>query len=165
MASRASEAYGLLEESLKRHGLFCIRFPRSSVAPSQQMETMPFGKWKKELDGNGTAIVSVGPVTVELKELLEKSNKKVVLFNAIYLKPMDEDAVDELAKHNKVIIYDAYGIGNGFAHELTTLLVTKKNYKGQIVIKSIPDVFVEHASQKEQLKKFGLLPEQIIELL
>lgn len=165
MASRASEAYSLLEESLKEHGLFCIRFPRSRVLPNQQNESVPFGKWKKEIDGSGTTIVSTGPVTVELKELLEKVGKKVALYNAIYLKPMDESAIDELAKYNRVIIYDAYGIENGFAQELAARLVAEKNYKGQIIIKSIPDVFVEHASQKEQLEKFGLLPEQIIELL
>ena len=165
MASRASEALGLVEESLKGHGLFCIRFPRSRVTPNQQSDVVPFGKWKKELDSSDTAIVSTGPVTVELKELLEKGGKKVALYNAIYLKPMDESAIDELVKYNKVIIYDAYGIENGFAQELTARLVAEKNYKGQIIVKSIPDVFVEHASQKEQLEKFGLLPEQIIELL
>ena len=165
MASRTSEAFVLMEESFKNHGLFCIRFPRSRVEPNQQSEPVPFGKWKKELDGSGTAIVSTGPVTVELKELLEKSGKKVALYNAIYLKPMDEAVVDELVKYNKVIIYDAYGVENGFAQMLASRLSVEKNYKGQIIIKSIPDVFVEHASQKEQLEKFGLLPEQIAELL
>lgn len=165
MASRASEAKCLMEESFKGHGLFCIRFPRSRVELDQNKESISFGKWKKELSGSKTAIVSIGPVTVELKELLDKSNKKVTLFNAIYLKPMDDDAVEELSKYERVVIYDAYAVENGFAQELAAHLVSIKKYKGEIIIKSIPDVFVEHASQKEQLDKFGLSPEQIVELL
>lgn len=165
MASRDSESSALLHESMNNHGLFCIRFPRSKVAPTKNEDEVPFGKWKKELEGNKTAIVSVGPITLDLKEMLESSKKNVTLYNAIYLKPMDEEVVNkELVKYDRVIIYDAYGIENGFSQQLATQLV-KNKYKGEVIIKSIPDVFVEHASQKQQLESFGLLPEQIIEIL
>ena len=60
MASRIEEAYGLMDESLNKHGVFCIRYPRSNVLPSNQKVATPFGKWIKELSGEKTAIVSVG---------------------------------------------------------------------------------------------------------
>ena len=165
MASKESEAYGLMKESMNGHGVFCIRFPRSRLTPTGNEEDVPFGKWKKELNGEKTAVVSVGPVTQELKELIEASNKKVSLYNAIYQKPMDDEVIDkELVKFDRVIIYDAYAVENGFAFELVARLI-KNHYRGEVIVKSIPDVFVEHASQKEQLSAFGLLPEQILELL
>ena len=165
MAARESEACGLMRESFNNHGVFCIRFPRARLTLTGLEEETPFGKWKKELSGVKTAIVSVGPSTLELKELLESSKKNVSLFNAIYQKPMDEEIVDkELLSYDKVIIYDAYAVENGFAKELVARLV-KNGYKGEIIVRAVPDVFVEHASQKEQLQKFELLPEQIIELL
>ena len=37
-------------------------------------------------------------------------------------------------------------------------------YKGQVVIKAIPDEFVDQASVNEQEEKFGLSPKQIVEL-
>ena len=130
------------------------------------MSNVPFGKWKKELNGSKTAIVSVGPITLDLKAQLEKLNKDIALYNAIYLKPMDTALIDsEILKYNKVIIYDAYGIENGFAQQLASYLCVDKKFKGEVVIKAIPDVFVEHASQNEQLSQFELLPEQIAELL
>ena len=166
MASRDSESMSLMRESMNNHGLFCIRFPRSRIIPTDKEDSLPFGKWKKELSGEKIAIVSTGPSTIELKELLEKAGKKVTLYNAIYLKPMDDEVVDkELPKFDKIIIYDTYGIENGFASQLATRLVANNHYKGEIVIRAIPDLFVEHASQKEQLEKFNLLPEQIAELL
>ena len=165
MASRQSEAYSLLKESFNNHGVFAIRYPRCRIEPSSQKEDVSFGKWKKELDGHKSAIVSVGPITLELKKLLLEEKKNVALYNAIYLKPMDQEVIEkELLKFDRVIIYDAYGIENGFPSYLTSELV-RLGYPGKIIIKSIPDVFVEHASQEEQLNQFALKPEEIVKLL
>ncbi|MBO4855946.1 MAG: 1-deoxy-D-xylulose-5-phosphate synthase [Bacilli bacterium] len=165
MASRESEAYGLFKESFNNHGVFCIRFPRSKLLPIGEKETLSFGKWKKELSGKDTAIISVGPLTLDLKKLLEENKKDVSLYNAIYMKPMDEELISsEIIKNKRVIIYDAYSIENGFAQYLSAKLVSL-GYKGKIIIKSIPDVFVDHASISEQLDKFSLQPEDILKLL
>ena len=165
MAARESEADGLMKESFKNHGLFCIRLPRSRILTNGAKEETPFGKWKKELSGEKTAIIAVGPILLELKELLKKSDKNVTLYNALYQKPMDDEVVNnELLKYDRVIIYDAYSIENGFAQALTEKLALL-GFKGQIIVKAIPDVFVDHASIKEQLTKYQLLPENILELL
>ena len=165
MASRESEAYALFKESFNNHGVFCIRYPRSKLLPNNQREELSYGKWKKELSGEGTAIISVGPLTLDLKKLLEENKKNVFLYNAIYLKPMDEELISkEIVKYNRVIIYDAYSVENGFAQYLSAHLIAS-NYKGQIIVKSIPDVFVDHASINEQLDKFALQPEDILKLL
>lgn len=163
MASRVSEAHGLMEESLKGHGVFCIRFPRAKVSPSKEKEATPFGKWKKELSGKDTAVVSTGPITLELKELIK--DKNVSLYNALYLKPMDDELISrELVSYKRIIIYDAYAIENGFPQALLEKL-NNLGYKGEVIIKAIPDVFVDHASIDEQLEKFGLTTKQIAELL
>ncbi len=165
MASRESEAGSLLKESFNDHGVFCIRFPRQKFKPSGEREELSFGKWKKELSGNDVAVVSTGPLTIKLKELIEENGKIVSLYNAIYLKPIDEEIVSqELVNYNKVIIYDAYSIENGFAQYLSAKLISL-GYKGEIILKALPDVYVDHASINEQLEQFGLLPEQILELL
>ena len=165
MASRESEALGLMQESFNNHGVFCIRFPRSRVTPTKEREETTFGKWKVEKEGKNTAVVSIGPLTLELKELIIKNNKECALYNAIYQKPMDDGLIErEIVNFNRIIIYDAYGIENGFPQALLERLISL-GYKGEVVIKSIPDVFVDHATIQEQLEKFGLLPEQIVELL
>lgn len=165
MAARESETYGLMKESFNNHGLFAIRLPRDRVAFEHQKETLPFGKWKKELQGEKTAIVAVGPILLELKKLIEENDKKVTLYNALYQKPMDEEVIaNELVKYETIIIYDAYAIENGFAQALAEKLILL-GYKGKVIVKAVPDVFVEHASIKEQLAQFKLLPEDILELL
>ena len=164
MASTDAEAIGLVKESFNNHGLFCIRYPRARIVPSSLEESTPFGKWKKELDGD-IAIVSVGPITQELKKAILDSGKKASLYNALYQKPLDEGLInEELIKYSTIIIYDAYAVETGFANYLSAYLLSR-GYKGKITIKAIPDVFVEHATQKEQLAKYGLDVDSIVKLL
>jgi hypothetical protein len=41
----------------------------------------------------------------------------------------------------------------------------KRKYKGEVIIKAIPVVFVNHATIEEQKKEFSLLPEDIIKII
>ena len=162
MASNRGQAKSLLNESLKGHGVFAIRYCKNPCGNECPEENLPFGKWKEELLGQKTAIVSVGPETEELKELLK--DKDITLVNAIYQKPLDEEWVKKLLSYNKVIIYDAYSVEGGFPQALSSRLMVE-GFKGEVIIKAIPDVFVKHASVKEQKAEFKLLPEDIISLL
>lgn len=165
MASRPSEAYDLVKESFNQHGVFCIRFPKGSFMPNnEKVEPTKFGKWKIETNKGKTAIVSVGPITIDLKEYIIKNNIEATLVNVIYQKPMDEEVIKSLLGYEKIIIYNAYATESGFAQSLAAKLM-QLNYKGQVIIKAISDVFVDHASVTEQLEEFNLTIEDIIKLI
>lgn len=167
MAATPEQAKCLLEESLKPHGVFCIRYPRERVHdyhPPLSTTTIPYGNWIKELSGDKLAIVSVGPETMKLKALITENHLDVTLFNAIYQKPMDDKAISELLRFEKVVIYDAYATENGFAQALASDLMIK-GYAGQVIIKAIPDEFINHACIEEQKEEFKLRPEDILAIL
>lgn len=166
MASRQSEAKALLEESFKNHGVFCIRYPRGSFLPREEKEELcSYGKWKVELlNSSETAIVSVGPATLDLKDYIISNNLKATLYNAIYLKPMDDMAIHNLLKYNRVIIYDTYATVKGFATQLAARLMELR-YQGEVIIKSIPDTFVKTGSVFEQMQQYSLTIEDIAKLL
>ncbi len=165
MASRSNESLSLLKESMCHHGVFAIRYPREYFHDKvDEVKKIPYGSWKTELEGKGTAIVSVGPLTLKLKDALIESKKNVTLYNAIYLRPMDEARVKELLKYSKVIIYNPYATKEGFATALEDRLF-ELGYKGEVVVKCVPTVFVKQASIDEQRKEFGLAIEDIISLL
>ena len=159
MASNPNQCKSLLRESFNNHGLFCIRFSKDVASECDKEEVIEFGKWKTELSGGKSAIVSVGPETEALKGLL--GGKNVRLYNAIYQKPLDMDKVKELLSLDKVVIFDAYSTRNGFANALASKL-SELGYKGELVIKTVPETFVHHASVKEQLVDLKLTPEDII---
>ena len=163
MASNPGQAKSLVLESFNNHGVFAIRFCKNPIPGGDIIkEVVPFGKWKLELEGKKTAVVGVGPEIEELKVLLK--DKNVTLLNAIYQKPLDMEWVDKLTDYEKVIIYDAYSVEEGFPQVLASHLMTK-GYKGKVIIKAIPDVFVKHASVQEQKAQFGLLAEDIVKLI
>jgi len=165
MPSNASEALALYEESFNNHGPFFIRLPRS-LKNIEQIEniTLPFGKWIKEAEDSSKklAIVGVGPLLKELKKLLKENNISCTLYNAIYVNPIDLDAVKELVSYEKVVIYDPYSTQGGLVNNLMAQLLTL-NYKGAISAYFVKNEFVKQASQNEQLELYHLLPEQIIE--
>ena len=162
MAATPGQAKALLKESINKHGVFAIRYPKYCCPEEIVEENLPFGKWKLENSGKETAIVAVGPQVEELKSLLK--GKDITLINALYQKPLDEEWVDKLLIYKKVIIYDAYSVEAGFPRYLASRLM-EKGFKGELIIKAIPDTFVKHATVKEQMAKFGLLSEDIIKLI
>lgn len=164
MASNPGQAKALMEESKNGHGVFCIRYPKDYVDSNEGFESIPFGTWKKEIDGGDIAIISVGPETETLKKMIQDSNINVTLYNAVYQKPMCDKCIEGLAKYKKVIIYNAYATENGFANEVCAKLM-KAGFKGDVIVKAIPNAFIEQASICEQKKDFGLLPEDIIKLI
>lgn len=167
MASRSNEALSLMKESLCHHGVFAIRYPREFFQmKADEVKKIPYGTWKLELESKSkeVAIVSVGPNTVKLKEKLLELNKDVTLYNAIYVKPMDENKVKELLQYRKIIVYNAYATKEGFANALEAKLL-ESGYQGKVVIKTVPTVFVKHATVDQQREEFGLRIDGIIDLL
>ncbi len=165
MASRRCEINSLLKESLNNHGLFAIRYPRENLEKDDNDNaSLSFGEWVLETSGTGTAIVSTGPATVELKKMILEKKINCSLLNAIYQKPILKKNIDVLMSYSKIIIYDSYATENGFAKSLCFELI-KAGYKGNVIVKAIPLTFIEHATIREQKESFGLLPEQIIKLL
>ncbi len=106
----------------------------------------------------------MGPIVLKLKEYIIRNNIPATLYNAIYLKPMDNKAILELIKYPKVIIYDPYATEKGFADYLASELAEHK-YNGEVIIKAVPDVYVRHASIQEQRQEYGLTIEDIAKLL
>ena len=165
MASRPSEVLSLIKESLNHHSLFAIRYPREKFLEQELKEDIvSYGSWIKELSGKDTAIISVGPNTLPLKEELIKQNKNVTLYNAIYQKPYLDKYIDELLNYQKIIMYNPYATKEGFAKDLESKLI-EKGYKGTIICRCVPTEFIKHASIKEQREKYSLLYEDVISLL
>ena len=105
----------------------------------------------------------MGPNIEKVIELSNEKNIDVEILKAIYLKPFDEEKLKGLLDYKKIVIYDSYSTVNGFTVSVSSKLM-ELGYKGQVVIKAIPDEFVDQASVNEQEEKFGLSPKQIVEL-
>lgn len=164
MPSNVEEAEQLFTLSLDYKGPFFIRIPRGCVSPTfGKTEQVSFAKWYKKIEGNSkkVAIVSTGALINALAKEIDEAKKDVTLFNALFISPIDLEAVKELLSYERVIIYDPYSTEYGLATNLVMELV-KQGYKGKIDTFTLPNAFIKQASIDEQIKELGLEPSDIL---
>ncbi|MCQ2742150.1 MAG: 1-deoxy-D-xylulose-5-phosphate synthase [Bacilli bacterium] len=168
MPSNAEEAKALYEQSLEKgRGIFCIRFPRDYLKKGEiKPASLEFGKWLKirEETSKKAVCVSFGPHIRHLEALAKEENADFAIYNALYLSSMDEKAVEDIAEFENIVIYDPYGIKEGFAQSLMSALA-ERGYSGKIHVRTVPNAFVQHASITEQEEEYGLRPSQVFDLV
>ena len=166
MPSNVTEAYLLFNESFNNHGPFFIRFPRNYVSNPKvdNNVNISFGKWilKKKSESNNIVILAIGPLQNELLKLINDNNVDASFYNCLYLKPYDEQALIDCLKYKNIVIYNPYSTKGGFASFISTKLI-EYGYKGITHIYSISDEFIKQGTILEQLEKYHLTPEQIID--
>ena len=153
----------LFNESFLHHGPFVIRFPRETILKSTDTYSLEYGKWRKVLDGKDKVIISLGPIIHELKNALLDNKIDASLYNALYIKPLDEEALEDVMSFKKVIIYDPYSTVKGLTEIVSNYLINH-GYKGEVISKAVPDVFVKQGTIKEQRNRYHLLVKDIINL-
>ena len=163
MPSNTLEASLLFNESFLRHGPFIIRFPRETILKCTDTYSIEYGKWRKMLNGKEKVIISLGPIIHELKNALLDNKIDASLYNALYIKPLDEEALQDVMSFKKVIIYDPYSTDKGLTEIISSYLINH-GYQGKVISKAVPDVFVKQGTIKEQRARYNLLVKDIINL-
>ena len=167
MPSTKNEALTLAKESLGEHGVFFIRAPREFLDKEEaNLENLPFGRWRfvEEKENKKLILVGVGPDGRELNDLLKANGIEASYVNPLYLNSFDKDDVAKLLGYENILVYDSYGVENGFASKLGSVLM-KAGYKGNFIAKAIGNDFVSHMSIKEQKSLYGLNPEEMLEFI
>ena len=138
--------------------------PRSITKSGEPKDlSLKFGKWLtlKEDKGKKLAIIGVGPLLRELEKELKDNHIECTLINALYLNPIDKQALKSLVQYEKIVIYDPYSTRMGFVNQVMAELLSL-NFKGAVSAYFVENEFVKHATIDEQLEKYHLLPKQIV---
>ena len=142
------------------HGPIVIRYPRGASIHSDwqsPMKTIEIGKGRCLREGSDVAFVSLGfpgNDALAAADSLASESISTAVYDMRFLKPLDEQMIDEIASKNfrKIItIEDGVKLG-GFGEAVETYLA--EHHPGQtskITILAIPDKFVTHGSV-QQLK-------------
>ena len=101
----------------------------------------------------------------EFAKLIEDNGLDCDIIDPVYLLPVPEEEIAELAaKYKRIFIYDPYSTEQGFAQEVLYALM-KIGYQGKAKSVAIPNRFIAQASLNDQLSKFGLRPSEALESL
>ncbi len=145
-----------------------IRYPRCVCPDTFNLpypEEIKVGKWQvlKQSNNDRVAILAIGnmvSVALGVSDILEKNSINSTVVDCLFVKPMDEDMLNELSNYDLVITIEENVRFGGFGEGVLSYL-NDKGIKVPVKIFALPDMFIEHGSQEILRDKYSLSPSKI----
>lgn len=153
-------------------GPIALRYPRGNglgIPLDTELQPIPIGTWEVLRHGTDAAILTFGtsiPMALEAAEQLAAEGLSIKVVNARFIKPLDQQMLDELFAQNMPIITVeeavlAGGFGSAvleYAHDVS--------YQGAPIERiGIPDYFIEHGDVSQLLAEIGMTAENLVSQL
>ena len=160
------ELEAMRDMSLSIDGPCAIRYPRGAAAdlggPSAEIP----GKAVRLKDGTDVDIWAAGNMAgpaLEASAILEEEGVSAGVVNMASITPFDEEALNDSTENVPLIITIEDGIVTGGIGEHIKALAADGPAK--VINLGWPDKFIEHGSQDELCRKYGLDKESIAEVI
>jgi 1-deoxy-D-xylulose-5-phosphate synthase len=149
-----------------------IRYPRgrgSMLDWEQPFQRIEIGKGVKIKDGDVIAMLTIGTMATNASEAIAQiektSTEEIAHYDLRFVKPLDSDLLHEIFSKHKVIISVEEGVIKGGFGSAIAQFASENNYKNNLTILGVPDVFLEHGTVPQLQEIAGLSSEQIIQTL
>ena len=147
---------------LSGRGPFVIRYPRGGgvlVDWRCPLEEIKVGTGRKMCDGAGVAVLSIGAIGNHALEAAKAIG--AAHYDMRFLKPLDDDILEEVAnKYDKIVTIEN-GVRTGGLGSAVMEWMSDHNYTPIIRRLGLPDKFVEHGTVEELQKIVGIDTESI----
>ncbi len=168
-------------------GPIAIRYPRGRTPVAKGLPVtdyglrestrVQYGKGVKLRDGKDLAVLSIGAIGTTMAEAIDevesrkskvdsrkskdKRQKTIAHYDMRWLKPMDEEILEEVGKRFKTIVTVEDGMISGGLGSAVLEWMSDHGYSPRVIRLGVNDQFVEHGSTKElyhllKLDKEGL---------
>ena len=135
-------------------GTFVIRYPRGRGVLTDwrcDFEEIPVGRGQQLQEGKDIAVLSIGPIGNEVTKALQALQQENYPYTAAhydmrFLKPLDEEILQEVGKRFSHIITVEDGIRNGGLGTAVVEWMNDHGYTPHVIRLGLPDSFVEHGS-------------------
>ena len=153
---------------LPNQGSYVIRYPRGNgvlVDWKNPMEEIKTGTGRKLKDGDDIAVITIGPIgndaakaiaqlEAESKEQCAASDEgssegkplSIAHYDLRFLKPLDNNLLEEVGKKFKHIVTIEDGVRNGGMGSAVLEWMSDHGYQPTITRMGLPDDFVEHGT-------------------
>ena len=153
-------------------GPFAIRYPRGRgvlVDWECPLEEVQIGKGRKLKEGKDIAVLSLGPIGNEAIKAIAsaeaKSGKSIAHYDLRFLKPLDEEMLDEIGKNFQFILTIEDGVLKGGMGSAILEFMADQGYTPTVRRIGIPDRFIQHGTPKELYQICGMDAENIEKVL
>jgi 1-deoxy-D-xylulose-5-phosphate synthase len=140
-----------------------------------EFEEIPVGKGRKLRDGSDVAVLSLGPIGVEVSKAIELVESRagqpewphvsVAHYDMRFLKPLDEDILLEVCAKFKHVITVEDGVKKGGLGSAVAEFMTEAAKPVDVHCIGIEDNFIEHGSVSELYALTGLSAEDIAQTI
>ncbi|HUW05485.1 MAG TPA: transketolase C-terminal domain-containing protein, partial [Williamwhitmania sp.] len=147
---------------LNGQGPWVIRYPRGRgetvdwIKPFKKIEV---GKGKLLRDGLQLAILSLGPlgnVALKAAEELSLMDVEVAVYNMRFIKPLDEEILEEVRlRFQNVITIEDGSLAGGFGSAVIEYFSSKESMP-RVVRIGIPDRFIDHGTPADLYRECGM---------
>jgi 1-deoxy-D-xylulose-5-phosphate synthase len=141
---------------------FVIRYPRGEAVKADwktEMKEIKIGTGRKLKDGEEIAILSFGhPGNFAAAAIRDVRSEGLnpAHYDIRFVKPLDEELLHEVfQKYSKIITVEDGTVIGGFGSAILEFM-SNHHYKADVKILGIPDMIIEHASQKQQQQQAGI---------
>ena len=151
-------------------GTVVIRYPRGCGSLSDwrcPLEEVAVGKGRKLRDGSRVAVLSVGPIGVEVEKAIDALHDPATVahYDMRFVKPLDEELLHEVGRRFGLVVTVEDGVRNGGFGSAVLEWMSDHGYQPRMTRLGLPDVFVEHGTVGELRKIVGLDAESIGRLI
>jgi len=155
--SDENECRQLLYTAYQFPGPAAVRYPRGTgtgVAIEKTFTALPIGKGRIVREGKQVAILCFGTLLANAQQVAEKLNAS--LCDMRFVKPLDEELIERMAKsHNVIVTLEENAIAGGAGSAVSEYLASQ-GYVMPILHLGLNDTFVDHANHTQQLVAQGL---------
>lgn len=152
-------------------GPFVIRYPRGQgqlINWQNKPQILPIGKGRKLKDGDDIAVLSLGAIGNNAASAISEAEKlgiSIAHYDMVFLKPIDEELLDNIAKKFRHIITVENGVIKGGLGSAVLEFLSEKQYSDSDVRVhriGIADEFITHGSVSELQEIAEINPESIL---
>lgn len=144
------------------YGPFAIRYPRGAgknVNWQTPMRNIEIGKGECLTKGTDVAVLSIGPIGDNVRKAVSKANSEglsVAHYDMIFLKPLDNEILKEVAELNCPIITVEDGVINGGFGSAVMEWMCDNGYASIVKRIGVPDKFVAQGTVAQLYHQCGM---------
>lgn len=144
-----------------------FRYPRGTAYDGLRDYHAPilYGKSEWIYEEEDIALLAVGSmvgVAKEVREDLKDRGYDCSMINARFVKPIDENILDELAEKHKLLVTLEENVGSGGYGEKVRNYITSHYSQIKLLSITLPDDYIEHGNVDLLKKEVGLDAESIV---
>jgi len=152
-----AECRHMLTTGFRHDGPSAVRYPRGSgpgAAPGGALDALPLGKGELRRRGHRVALLAFGAMLAPALAAAAKIDATVV--NMRFVKPLDGDLVEEMARsHECLVSIEENSVIGGAGAEVARLL-EQRHLTTPLLRLGLPDRFIDHGDTPTLLAEVGL---------